>query len=289
MITEAKMNNKSPKNIAKSHLIKKYILFFLTIALLVLFVVLFEKRIIELYVIIAADVIIVLLYSLISSKLYDHDILSILADDLDAYKFSEVTSAKGLNARIGVRQNAAYLSGDFQTAINICTSIINEKTSKSIKCMYSALLATSYLEMGDMQKAKDARDAFENYAQKLKTAKRLRKAYGFTTDFIKSFTDERFEECLAMCTEREKLHLANPSKSRLKLTSVYLCYVMTYYKLGDTERCRYYCDKLITEAPNLYRARIAEKYIKVLETQNEELLIPDEIFPDGNIEKMHRR
>ena len=278
------MKRNTPESIVKRYLFQRYSILFATAAILAAVYILSINYFIDYYVALSVIALAFVFYYTLEKRSFNKNIASILTDELDAEKCMKVCFSRGVPIFYSLRLSSSFLAGDYQTAANICYAILKANLSPSVKCTYAANLAGIYFEMGNYQKLTEACDTFDSNFVKCKKARRkkLAEIYGWQMDFLKHFTGGELERCADMCAEREEKHLLDPVKNKLPLTAVYLDCVVVYYKLGNTEKCRRYCEKLTKEAPRLYRASIAEKYLEALDTGNDEPLNHVEIFHDQN-------
>ncbi|MBQ6823527.1 MAG: hypothetical protein IJP27_02645 [Clostridia bacterium] len=99
------------------------------------------------------------------SFLYNKLVGRVLTHDLDPVLFGELHDRIPLYLKSGrERIFAAYFSGDYQTAVNICRMKLQDRRLKKISHLYYSFLARIAFDTGDIGTLREVCDAFEREA-----------------------------------------------------------------------------------------------------------------------------
>ncbi len=217
---------------------------------------------------------------LIVKSLQDTNFLSVLYCELNPQKFKDVIEgAKFFVPSIGYQVFAAYYSGDYQTTINICTKkLLNEKKCKN-KCFYLVILARVYFLLGDNEKLKMICKQFQNYIMYQKRVDQIRKQY-----VVMQYFEKYLEGDYLSCQDYYSMYKDNTKAVRSELRQIQwkFYYAVACYYADDKETAQQIFGEVISEAPKVNYANISQKYLNIIEKNQQESFAKIEMLPDEN-------
>lgn len=217
---------------------------------------------------------------LIIKSLQDTNFLSVLYFELNPQKFKDVIEgAKFFVPSIGYQVFAAYYSGDYQTTINICTKkLLNEKKFKN-KCFYLVTLARVYFLLEDNENLKVVCERFQNSIAYHKKADKIRKQY-----VIMQYFEKYMEGDYLSCQNLFLQYKDNTKKTCNNLMKIQwkFYYAVACYYAADKETAQQVFGEVISEAPKVNYANISQKYLNIIENNQQEQFSKVEIIPDEN-------
>lgn len=208
-------------------------------------------------------------------------IVAVLYRDLDAYEFQKILrESKHFIAPPAYRINAALDTGDYQTAVNIAAAIIR-KYPRSLKTKYYALsvLAWVYFHVGDREKLTTLLDEHEKLITQYPKKKFLTMPNS-AWSYYRYFLEQNYEACKTVCRERN-LRL-KPSSWEYKFARLQndSLWAIACYQNGELDAAKAVLERISLDAPKMYGATIAEKYLDAIEQGVDPVICDREILPD---------
>ena len=193
------------------------------------------------------------LRNLIVNRLYYNRINRIITDDMDVALYEECIRAGGIYFVSGCERLApAILTGDYQSAIDICADRSTDPKCAKIAWYYLVQRAQIYFELDDRDALREVCDEFEYMVKYAKNGKNIfDKAPVFT--FYRAYLNGDLSACEAyLQTATGSLHTDFRT-------------ALLYYRVGDALRAEPYFEAVIDRAPHLYSVTVARSYLEAIE------------------------
>ena len=265
------MNNKSAKSIIRKYFVLMTIFFLLMMSLIVLEIIFFDKFWTYLVLVIFLGFMLLVFTIVLETKLY----IPVLCKDMNPEKFGLI-----INSKIGsicrsklFRVFYYYYSGDYQMAVNMCTTVIKGKHSLENKYNYFLILSRVYFDIGDNEKLKTVCEKFRNYEKDS-----TKKIKDNTIKLFESYLKEDFDECEKILEDSLSKQTSKTSNI-VKMNQVFYTAAIKYYS-GDKDTAKKLFEKVICEAPKLSYAKLSEKYIIAIDSSDKSVLSFPEILPE---------
>ncbi len=193
------------------------------------------------------------LRTLIVNRLYYNRINRIIVNDLDVALYEECIRAGGIYFVSGSeRLIPAIMTGDYQSAIDICADRSADPKCAKIAWYYLVQRAQIYFELDDRDALRTVCDEFEHMVKYAKNGNGLvGQAPIFT--FYRAYLNGDLPACEAyLQTATGSLHTDFRT-------------ALLYYRVGDTQRAKPYFEAVIDRAPHLHSASVAQSYLEAIE------------------------
>ena len=275
------MYEKISKKIFRKYIIQCFIFGIIWTTLFFILMMIFDNLIVK-------GIILLLFFNLIKriiKELIRKNFLPIFHNELNPEKFKYVIfSNKNFAPHAQDQLLATLFSGDYQTAINICTKALKTfPDNTEVKYAYMPYLAKAYFELQDLEKLKIICDKYYESIENPKKDKVIENLNSLI-QYYHSFCVGNFEYGISYCQKRETEISKRTSTRKINIANNKFYYAITYYKLGNLEKAKQYFEELIEFAPKINMANIAKRYLAAIESGDEKLLENPEILPDDDFE-----
>lgn len=206
-------------------------------------------------------------------KLSQKYILSILFNEMDAFKFRNVIfNAKHMSKDNVYMLMAALYSGDYQTLVNICVKKLHEKAMNKNKYTYLVFLAHAYFQLRDDQKLAEVCTFFERLVSADKNKGVITKHFP-SMNFYSCFLNKEYDKCKIICNEETYLET-----SILQITGEFN-YAVSCFNNGELQAAECCFKKIIEKAPKMHFCILSQNYLQEIEGNNKQT--NSEILPEN--------
>ena len=198
----------------------------------------------------------------------------ILYDNLNAIEFQKIVDNRYFLPPLSYRINAAFFTGDYQTAVNIATyQLHKKKCSTNAKLFYLSLLARTYFELRDFDKLNLLLKKYDEIRE-LYPSKKLDTADSIW-NYYRYFLNGNFEACKTFCREK---HLELNSKTwdaKIRKLNNDFAYAVACYENGDTNDAIEYFESIISYAPYMHSSELSARYVEAIKTNSKMTLLSE--------------
>lgn len=271
------MNNNTEKSIQKN-ICKYYCICGILGGTLVLFLLL-GIFVFRSYIITIITLLFVLLGNRVVIRIVANKTLfSVLYNDFDATAFKKIIYSNRFRTSLIDKMNAALLSGDYQTAINIATKQSNNKKIHiRLRCYYLSVLARTYFELRDFEKLKTLLAKYDEYQTRISSKKS--EDNNSIWEYYRSFLESDYEACKLLCSLRNGRLKDNACDTKLRKIQNNFLYATACYENGESDQAEQTFLCIVQKAPNLYISILSQKYVASIKGDK---LYFEEIFPDSS-------
>lgn len=256
------MNNKSAKEIVRSYRARVICAVISYIAGIAIFAVLTTKSVL---LGIAGAVVLVASSRSAFDKLLEHDIESVIYEDLDPEKFSEILELGVLKRSSRHHVLAAMTSGNHDEVFRLVEANSEKSKLNPVeRCNDLYRLGYVYFEKEDWDGLKKTVREFE----RLKS-QNPKLAYAFSTfsvfEKFDAMIDEDYEYVVDACElDISRLTKKEPNHN---LTKINLSYyrAVALLKMGKTDEAAEAFREIIAFAPKMHKAKLSERYLESIE------------------------
>ena len=174
--------------------------FWMRVAMFVFIIILFLP--VNIFVKLPVSVAVFFLICFISlTKLRAKYIMPIINEQLDTKLFKELIYSTNNNNKYALEEVlVAYLDGDYNTVVNICSQKLADKKCAAHNLNYLQYLGRVYFDLGDFEKLQEICNEFEAVVAKKKNSHKVRNYYKLNSYFT-AYLDGKFEDCYEMYKE----------------------------------------------------------------------------------------
>ena len=257
------MKNKTAKETIKSYKIKFAFLCMIYLALLALGI-----FIITINTIIGIACVVILASTLRSAfdKLYEKELESVIYDELDPIKFTEMIKLGMFRKSIRHKTLAALGVGDYDRVFELVKESEKKNPSPVEQCNNIYRRGAIYFEQHDMEKL--AGTVREFYALK-KQHPKLGYVFANFTVFEKfdAMVDEDYEYVIGVC-EADIAEISSKVQNH-KLTKLNVSFyrAVALYDMGRFDEAKHAFEDIIEYAPKMHKATLAKEYIAKIEAK----------------------
>lgn len=183
---------------------------------------------------------------------------SALYKDFDPDKFNDVT-AQWKNS-IWRLNEAAYYSGDYQSALDFSSAALDQAKSKKQKLYYLIRMMRVYLDLDDKEQLADA---VKKYRELIAGDEKLEKASTFA-DYCEKYAAGDYTGALSVDRNVQQAS-RSPEHPALVLSAKFTT-ALAYFKSGDRENARPLFEEIVSAAPKFGFAKISQKYLDAIES-----------------------
>ena len=204
----------------------------------------------------------------------------ILSEELDPQKF--YTVCYGVNNRSYFAKEeiaVAFLLGDYDSVVNICSQKLTDKGRKSQKTFYLTYLARVYFYTGDFEKLNDICDDIYKLIKQENKDEFIEK-YLPMIAYFKHYLAEDFDYCKTLY--KNLLKNERFCNTKLSKIQINLLYAISCYKTQDYPNAKILFEYIVSQAPKLNYSKIAQQYLSSINSNEEFIPEKKEIIPDEN-------
>lgn len=216
---------------------------------------------------------------LISGLLYIKNIQSILTKELNPQKFKAALLQGNVTSKsLMEHAMAAFYTGDYQTAVNICFSAKSVKGNVKFKNSYLTLLARCYFETGNYEKLAEVVNDFERDMYASANPEKI--ANRFTLiPFYSMYLKGDFKGCKYLYQG-----LLNHPRNASPFQQIHVrySYAIACYKCGDLAEAAEHFKYVAEGAPQFNIAQKSKEYLDAINNGEEYVNKGEEILPDAN-------
>lgn len=176
-----------------------------------------------------------------------------------AYKTGQASAQN-----MAVDADAAYLTGSYQTATNIClTQLARKETKPLLRCGFCCVLAQIYFQTEEFEALRAFLPTWEAAMQHPKAKKRAEKVYGNLLRYAQSFLQGDLEACKQLRLKEDAL----PSKAKTPFSSYGALFLdaVARERLGELEVARAGFEAVRMHCPGLYIAKLSADHLAAME------------------------
>lgn len=240
----------------------------------------FESQIPAIIITLASIFVISKLNRKIVTTVYMKNVVPVLSDEADAYKYREIITGLKMAKNSLDLFDASYYAGDYQSAVNTFETYAKAEDSPlNFKIRSLIRLMNVYFELRDFEKMREASDKLAQLRQ-LHPSNPYFQNY---TGFHRLFSDGDYEACKGICRELNNSTSAEQTNNLYK-SMLCLWYAVTCYESGEKEEARATFEIILTNTPKLYWAELAKKYIEAIDRGTEPVISDHPILPEENVQ-----
>ena len=199
-------------------------------------------------------------------------ILSIQLSETDSKLYREVVYGLKLTSHY---LTADFCAGDYKRVVNICVSEFKRGADGEYASILLSILADCYFFLGDREKLRAVSEAYKSFINRETCS--VKKGIRDRMSFVDNFLDEKYEDCLEFCRRRviedRSIEMYNEFRKGI-----------VYYRMGEFESAKQYFGYILTNAPKMGIATLAEKGIEAIESCNDYSTLSDEVLPDDGFD-----
>ena len=246
-----------------------------------------------------------LLVELIINKFFvaiiaNKTLLPMLCNNLDAVGFQKLINDKHLVVPLIYRTSASMAIGDYQTAINIATKQLSNKTTKQqkkhikLKYYYLGVLARACFELRAFDDLKVVYAKYEEY-KTLYSSKSFFSVSNSVWSYYQYFLDNDYESCMVVCKERDLDINSKKQDAKIRKLMNDFLYAVACYEKEEKEMALIAFSNIINYAPNMHLANVSKKYLEAIKANSQleifEKIAPQEeyqVFDNNQLKKARR-
>lgn len=183
--------------------------------------------------------------------------------------------------------SAYFRAGEYQTVINMSVMALRKKKLRpQAKFVYLHNVMSAYAMIGDFTKAKAALDTLLDAFDKTKNGDKIKKGF-LSIEFYKHYLNGELDACLEECSAREiYIDKFFSDATNYKFLSIMPTFHrgLIYYRQGELEMAKACFEKICSdeycERVSPGTTEMSKKYLRAIETGDENTLIFPEIMPD---------
>ena len=235
--------------------------FWIRIAFFMFVIMLFVP--INIFVKLPLSVVIFCLVTFVSiTKLRAKYIMPVINEQLDTKLFKELIYSTNNNNKYALEEVlSAYLEGDYNTVVNICSLKLADKKCAIHKFSYLQYLGRVYFDLGEFEKLQEVCNDFESAISKKKNADGIRKSNKLF-QYFKSYLEGNFEGCYELY--RNLYEDPNYCKTKLIKVQIGHSYGVACYKTGRMDEAKSVFAYVAEIADKLNYGNMAKRYLNAI-------------------------
>ena len=183
-----------------------------------------------------------------------------LYKDFDPDAFCDET-ARWKNS-IWKLNEAAYYSGDYQSALDISAAALDQVKAKKHKLYYLNRMMRIFLDLDDKEKLADA---VKKYRELIAGDEKLEKASTFA-DYCEKYAAGDYAG--ALLVERNLSSASRSPEYPALVLSTKFTTALAYFKSGDRENARHLFEEIVSAAPKFGFSGISQKYLDSIDSDS---------------------
>ena len=214
----------------------------------------------------------------IKIKLYNKYINSALTIELNPQKYSAILNEGKICSNHYLETiTSAYMLGDYQKTINICTNLFDNQKLKRYKYYYLVYIARCYFLTNDLQSLMEICKKFEEIVSKEKNESKIKEKFR-VFELYNNYLNENYNSCKEYLISQKN----NPKFSKDKFSQITFDFSLAIidYKCGNFESAKQKFNNIIAIAPHINLATISKNYINAIESKSEYVYTQEEICID---------
>lgn len=188
--------------------------------------------------------------------------------ELDAEKYAAIINAKPFFLHYSYKLNLYFVTGDYQSAYNMISSVLIQHKNVYQRIYGRLLLCRICFERGDYENLKEHLDEIDNclkYNTNLKLSKQNKEAY----DYYRAFSNADYASVLTLLEAKSKRYSNKKDKVYFLLISQYQLAV-TKRMMGNVDEAVAIFDDIKEKAPRLIYSTLAQKQLDYISGTVEE-------------------
>ena len=213
-------------------------------------------------------------------RLIQRKLVNTFNKDPHGVEFQKIINNRHLGFSATDRMVVAQHAMDYQTVVNIATSLLqSKKTNPNIKDMCLSVLLQTYFEIRD----------YEKMAAILREHDELHKVYPMierdpVREYYGYFLDRDYESCLDVCAKEKELITDDSDDSKYKKAAITYRAGVALYEMGNTEAARAEFESSLSELPEYAnKSALAKKYITAIDSGEPVVISETKIQPDSSV------
>ena len=195
-------------------------------------------------------------------------VMASILKELDAEKYAAIINAKPFFLHYSYKLNLYFVTGDYQSAYNMISSVLIQHKNVYQRIYGRLLLCRICFERGDYEGLKEHLDEIDNYFKyntNLKLSKHNKEAY----DYYRAFSNADYASVLTLLEAKSKRYSNKKDKVYFLLISQYQLAV-TKRMMGNVDEAVAIFEDIKEKAPRLIYSTLAQKQLDYISGTVEE-------------------
>ena len=225
-----------------------------------------------------------LIFLILLRRFIQRKLVNAFRIDPNGVEFQKYVNLPLLRFSLRDRMIVAQYAMDYQTVVNIATSILNnKKTNNETKVICHSALSQAYFDLRD----------FDKIETSLKEIDELNKDYPTNEpdpikDYYSNFLAHDYDACIAICEKRREE--SSPNAENYKNVSIIYSTAVALYEKGEIEAAKAEFESILSEVPDYYpRAVLSKKYIDAIDRGEPVVISENELLPDAHVITKNKR